>query len=208
MQQELTKRFSSTNNYIEKYKVEKKKKVLIPDEMKEYLYIYSTNVPYHYRIEFITVKKKKQYTKAMEEIRRKEKKIEEICEMSDKAFQKYLKENYGDEEAFYETRQGIKSYRKLRNTLVKDLKKRYNYQCQICKHSFKDSYGVDYSEGHHIKPFAQFEDHTPENIIILCPNHHRIIHKMKPKFDRKELAFKYDNGYIEYLQLKGHLENS
>ena len=43
------------------------------------------------------------------------------------------------------------------------------------------------------------------NIIILCPNHHRIIHAYNPIFRLKTKDFLYPNGYKEGLQLNLHL---
>jgi hypothetical protein len=45
-----------------------------------------------------------------------------------------------------------------------------------------------------------------KNIIVICPNHHRIIHKTDAKFDRSRLLYKYPNGLEERLLLADHFE--
>jgi tetratricopeptide (TPR) repeat protein len=57
---------------------------------------------------------------------------------------------------------------------VRELKKMYNNQCQICGTTIaigKDSY---YSEVHHIRPLSKAHNgpDSHENMIVLCPNHH------------------------------------
>ncbi|MBR3017812.1 MAG: hypothetical protein IKH57_12195 [Clostridia bacterium] len=39
------------------------------------------------------------------------------------------------------------------------------------------------------------------NIMIVCPNHHSIIHDRNPEFNTKEKTYKYPNGYVEVLKL-------
>lgn len=41
--------------------------------------------------------------------------------------------------------------------------------------------------------------------MILCPNHHRIIHAYNPTFKLKNKEFLYPNGYKEGLLLNLHL---
>jgi 5-methylcytosine-specific restriction endonuclease McrA len=63
----------------------------------------------------------------------------------------------------------------VRNTqLVKELKERYDYQCQVCGERRHRGQTDAYAEGHHLHPLG---DDPPgldqeDNIIVLCPNHH------------------------------------
>lgn len=63
----------------------------------------------------------------------------------------------------------------VRNTrLVKNLKERYDYRCQVCGERRQQGQTEAYAEGHHLHPLG---DDPPgrdqeDNIIILCPNHH------------------------------------
>lgn len=60
-------------------------------------------------------------------------------------------------------------------------------------------------ESHHINPFVESLNNDAENQLIICPNHHRIIHKAEPKFDRKKLIYVYQNGLIEPIKINLHL---
>ena len=86
------------------------------------------------------------------------------------------------------------------------LKELYNNRCQICGQSTIDEYGVNIVEAHHIIPFASSANNDASNIIVLCPNHHRIVHQAEPVFDRQELRFVYPNGRKEQLVLNIHLD--
>ena len=88
------------------------------------------------------------------------------------------------------------------------LKELYAFRCQVCKKDFKEDYGVPYSETHHIIWMSRGGVDHSNNIIVVCPNHHRIIHATTPKFDREELAFVYPNGFHESLRLKDHLKDA
>ena len=58
------------------------------------------------------------------------------------------------------------------------------YKCQVCKalgknpYGFKKKNGDYYVETHHIIPVADTEKSklSVENLICVCPNHHRQIH--------------------------------
>lgn len=58
--------------------------------------------------------------------------------------------------------------------LVRKLKQLYNDTCQLCGDRRLQGDDIGYSNAHHIKPLAK--EHSgpdvPENIIVLCPNHH------------------------------------
>ncbi len=56
------------------------------------------------------------------------------------------------------------------------LKQKYNYKCQLCGYSFRMDNGNNYCEAHHIKMLSKDGSQSPENVIILCANHHRIFH--------------------------------
>ena len=65
--------------------------------------------------------------------------------------------------------------RRIRDTkIAHDVKKLYNYECQICKFTIITKSG-NYSEGAHIKPLGipHDGDDNPDNLLCLCPNHHR-----------------------------------
>ena len=81
-----------------------------------------------------------------------------------------------------ETRRVVR-YVRLRDTLLAcDVKRRYEYRCQVCREAVPLVKRV-YAECHHLKPLG-----TPHlgpdiegNLLVLCPNHHIM-------FDRGALA--------------------
>ncbi len=67
------------------------------------------------------------------------------------------------------------TYRTLRDTnLTTKLKELYAHRCQVCGFHIQLSNNRYYSEAHHIIPLGKphHGSDVPENIIILCPNHH------------------------------------
>lgn len=66
----------------------------------------------------------------------------------------------------------IKRYKKI----VNRQKKMHGYKCQLCGYSFHMDNGNDYCEAHHIKMLSKDGSQGPENVIILCANHHRMFH--------------------------------
>ena len=95
--------------------------------------------------------------------------------------------------------------RHLVKKIGEDLKKLYGYRCQICGCSFEEPYDTNLIHAHHIDYFVKSQNNNPDNIMILCPNHHGIIHALNPVFDRKRKVFIYPNGYEEPLKLNKHL---
>jgi hypothetical protein len=91
-------------------------------------------------------------------------------------------------------------------TLAESLKSVYDHRCQVCGMNFRIKYHEPFSETHHIQPLSEGGLDLSRNIIVTCPNHHRIIHKTNPMFDSAKLLYKYPNGYEERLVLADHLE--
>ncbi len=61
-----------------------------------------------------------------------------------------------------------------------------NLDCEICRFSFKRTYGnaaAEYCEVHHLVPLSDIEQTTetrPEDLAILCANCHRVVHLQIP----------------------------
>lgn len=89
--------------------------------------------------------------------------------------------------------------------IQQSLKGLYEYRCQICGARAVELYGVDVSEAHHIKAFSLTANNDARNIMIVCPDHHRIIHKAKPVFNYEQKIFFYDNGREDKLMYNIHL---
>ena len=91
-------------------------------------------------------------------------------------------------------------------SIVQKLKQLYRGQCQICGGRPIADSGVDICEAHHIEYYAESANNNASNIIILCPNHHRLIHKVNPKFNREIMRFTWPDGELK-IQLDYHLNN-
>ena len=95
--------------------------------------------------------------------------------------------------------------RRYNRNIIKDLKKLYHGCCQICGSApFGD--GVDISEAHHIEYFSVSQNNNAGNIVILCPNHHRLIHKMNCVFNKETAGFILDDDTELPLKLNYHIE--
>jgi 5-methylcytosine-specific restriction endonuclease McrA len=89
--------------------------------------------------------------------------------------------------------------------LAENLKVYYEHRCQICGKSFLPDYGVDLADTHHIHYLAEGGPDISTNMIVLCPNHHRVIHATDAHFERQDLTYDYPNGLREKLVLPDHL---
>ena len=110
-----------------------------------------------------------------------------------------------DDAATLIARCNLTKIREMTLSLGEDLKRNYRYRCQICGRSVGEFYGVNLVDCHHIAPFSQSLNNDQSNLLIVCPNHHRIIHAANPTFDRKRKLYLYPNGREEILQLNEHL---
>ena len=59
------------------------------------------------------------------------------------------------------------------NKTIAQIKILRNFKCQICSTSIKKKNGTFYIEAAHIDPKHNMGCETPDNIILLCPNHHK-----------------------------------
>ena len=66
-------------------------------------------------------------------------------------------------------------------------------RCEICSFSFYETYGElgkGYIEGHHIKPISEMTVETKikaSEILMVCSNCHRIIHRKLPCTSKEEI---------------------
>lgn len=99
-----------------------------------------------------------------------------------------------------------KSYQRIYNVpSLEKLKRHYQYKCQICGINAGEEYGTDIAEIHHIVPFSVSQDNSIGNLIVLCPNHHRLLHKGKAEYDSEAKSFRLVNGKLVRLVLNDHL---
>lgn len=77
-----------------------------------------------------------------------------------------------ENESIEEQIKKIRRYQKI----VKILKRKYDYKCQLCGYNFQMDNGNYYCEAHHIKMLSKDGTQSSDNVIILCANHHRMFH--------------------------------
>ena len=117
----------------------------------------------------------------------------------------YSFENATDDDASIITTVGIKKIRHLSKAIGNSLKVLYGYRCQICGEFVGERYGSTLIHAHHIDYFTKSLNNDATNIMIVCPNHHGIIHDCNPVFNHSTKAFEYPNGYVEGLRINKHI---
>lgn len=110
-----------------------------------------------------------------------------------------------DLDARIEERLQLVKVRKMDKSICDNLKLLYNFKCQITGENFSEHHCVNVVEAHHINYFTKSQNNDTDNIVIVSPNYHRLIHKLNPTFDREEKAFIFPNGLKERLRLNLHL---
>ena len=85
------------------------------------------------------------------------------------------------------------------------IKRLYGGCCQLCGENAFRGFNADISEAHHIAYFSDSQNNDSSNIIILCPNHHRLIHKLNPKFDYNRGCFVFSENSELRIELDFHL---
>lgn len=95
-------------------------------------------------------------------------------DLEDKQIEQNLLEDIDalENETVEEKRKRIKRYQRI----VKILKERYQFKCQICGQTFQMDNGNWYCEAHHIKSLSNNGSQSAQNVIILCAHHHRMFH--------------------------------
>lgn len=166
----------------------KKKHIPIPEELLSYIYIYETSVPDTYIFDCVNhLDMEKEYRD-----------IKSLNEFDLEHLLNHHKENSDKDD-------NISKIRKLDITVCRQLKDIYAYRCQICGERAGENYGLKIAEAHHLVPYSANLNNSPENIVILCPNHHKVIHRAKPQYDFEKKLFVFSNGYSEGFRLNKHL---
>lgn len=111
-----------------------------------------------------------------------------------------IEENKNNEK--YLERCQIKYHKRIeRNqSLSKKVKEIQGYKCKVCNFNFEEIYGVElgkeFIEAHHLKAIAQLKEESliheihldpNQDFIVLCPNCHRMIHRLQDSSDYKQL---------------------
>lgn len=169
-----------------------KKHITLPEEYKEYLAVYTTEYDDSYVLEAIAADE----METLKEVVRG--KQEQLVEAEIDYVEK-------DEGAGLRINQRLVKIRKLNRLIGENLKLLYGYRCQICGQLIGEEYGTHVVEAHHIDYFVNSLNNDADNQMIVCPNHHSIIHDANPVFDRRRRIYMYANGAEQRLVLNKHL---
>lgn len=167
----------------------------LPEELQEQVVLYTTEYKDTYILECITQADKNDFYKTL-----KDKRIDETIYESSMLNYKEI-----DEGATLKEVTRVAKIRKLNRAIGDNLKLLYQYRCQICGCNFGAYYDANIVEAHHIIPFTKSLNNDAKNLIILCPNHHRVVHAVALEFDYKKLEYKYKNGLVDKIKFNKHL---
>ena len=110
--------------------------------------------------------------------------------------------NARDPAASISVRVGTNKIRIYKTAIISQLKRLYKGHCQLCGTvPFENFKAIDICEAHHIDYFASSHNNDASNIIIVCPNHHRLIHKLNPVFNPDDRCFEYPDGTKEKIKI-------
>ena len=166
--------------------------IKVPEDIREYLAIYTTEYDDTYLMEPIVAEE----TSSLMEIMAG--RPERIAEAE------FNYDVTDSTSTVYESERIVK-IRKLNKKIGDNLKLLYGYRCQICGQIIGEEYGSHVVEAHHIDYFVKSLNNDANNQLIVCPNHHAIIHDADPVFDRKRLLYLYKNGEVQKILLNKHL---
>lgn len=88
--------------------------------------------------------------------------------------------------------------------LVDRLQNLYDGHCQICRWDPIDEYGESLCEGHHIQWLSRGGDDVLDNLMLVCPNHHRAIHRCDAPIDWSDMAYDF-GSHRERVAMDRHL---
>ena len=189
--------FSRSFAYINKMKamqkVGSKGRIPIPEDMKEYLVIYTTEYDDSYVLEPIIANDLQEFKAS-------------ITNQEERVVEATIDYDMKDPEADMVSDERMMRIRKLNRKIGENLKILYNYKCQICGRMIGEEFGSHIAEAHHIDYYVRSLNNDSNNQMIVCPNHHSIIHDANPRFDRKRMMYLYPNGIEQRLVLNMHLK--
>lgn len=120
------------------------------------------------------------------------------------------------DETLYELRERVSERRRvwiLREATprsrahVEALRQMYRGRCQLCGWESRDAHAVDVCEGHHLQWLSRGGGDARDNMVLLCPNHHRLVHALDAPLDFRDLAFDL-GGRRAALCLNEHLRRA
>ena len=170
-----------------------KKPIALPEDMKEYLAIYTTEYDDSYILEPIVANDLQEYRDMVKD--QQERRIESEFDY-----------DLVDTKASFIISERMTRIRKLNRKIGENLKLLYGYRCQICGQLIGEEFGAHIAEAHHIDYYVKSLNNDSNNQMVVCPNHHSIIHEADPKFDRKRMMYLYPNGVEQKIVLNLHLK--
>ena len=196
LSQALQQYFFKSMSYIKMIRENRDPKdrsyIKMPDGLKVYLAIYTTEYEDTFLLEPIAQDDFLVMKKAIQGMRERTVENEIEYEMEDKS-------------SGIEKKLQIVKIRKLNRKIGENLKLLYGYRCQICGQVIGEKYGSHIAEAHHIDYFVNSLNNDANNQMIVCPNHHSVIHDANPVFDRRRMVYRFDNGVEERISLNKHL---
>lgn len=192
--QKLQQTFASSYALLKQEREQKlgrKSFVRLPEENREYLVLYTTSYPDLFVAEVMT--RAEIYEANID-----------LAGLTEEEFERYGDFVRRDESTSLVTQSRLTKIRKMDRSIGEDLKSLYAFRCQICGEDIGKSYGQRVIEVHHIIQFVRSMNNDYDNLMVICPNHHSVIHKANPDFDRQSLVLSYPNGFREKLKLNKH----
>ena len=166
--------------------------IALPEDQKEYLAIYTTEYDDSYVLEVITAEDVEDCKAAMKD-------------QDEQQVESYFNTDMKDKTAGIYTNPRMVKVRKLNRLIGENLKLLYGYRCQLCGQLIGEEFGSHIAEAHHIDYFVNSLNNDASNQMVVCPNHHRIIHDANPVYDRQQRLYVYANGMRQKLVLNKHL---
>lgn len=167
-------------------------RIRVPEELNGYIALYATPVEDVIMMEYITP----------EELKTEQ---TELGDYTEERFE--LESNYSQHDPTAAIKEAVKKVklRQMDHNICNTLKELYDYRCQVTEERIGDKYSALVVEAHHIDYFTRSLNNDTDNIVIISPTFHRIIHKENPTFDRNKLQFVFPNGVVEPIRLNKHL---
>lgn len=114
--------------------------------------------------------------------------------------------NAADPNAHLAIRVGPHSHRIFRASIIQNLKTLYSGKCQICGKNPFAPLDINICEAHHIDAFSKSKNNDANNIMIVCPNHHKMIHLLNLQFDPDRMAFVKNDSVVLSVLFDLHLD--
>ena len=86
---------------------------------------------------------------------------------------------------------------------VRELRELYGGMCQLCEWNPRSLYRKDLCEAHHVHWLSRGGQDELHNMVLICPNHHRAIHRIDAPFDWADDSFVFP-GKREPVQISRH----